>query len=84
MDIRSRVARVRTRDDFLRVMTDFLKEYRSREQFQTSVADYIESICSWVEDMDGYYRNMQLPLPSDHDVNWRVVADLLIAGTIYE
>ena len=39
-------------------------------------------ISSWVEDMEGYYVNMGLEMPSD--INWQFIANLFYVGKIYE
>jgi hypothetical protein len=43
---------------------------------------YLEAVAAWVEDMDGYYLNQGLPVP-EH-VNWKVLADILMAARVYE
>ena len=44
--------------------------------------DYLESIVSWVEDMDGVYDNLRLEKPEN--INWSFLATLFEAGKIYE
>jgi len=39
-------------------------------------------MAAWVEDMDGFYTNQGLPVPEKPD--WKVFADILMGGKIYE
>jgi len=43
---------------------------------------YLESIQSWIEDMDGYYINTKQDIPKD--IDWNLIATLLYVGKIYE
>ena len=46
---------------------------------------YIQAMRSWVEDMDGFYKNTAAPGEVDlSSVNWRVFADILMAARMYE
>jgi hypothetical protein len=47
-----------------------------------TLPDYLESMASWTEDMDGYYQNMGLPMPEN--INWKVFANILVAAKMYE
>jgi len=37
---------------------------------------------SWIEDMDGYYENMNMKLPEK--IEWNVFANVLMAARVYE
>jgi hypothetical protein len=39
-------------------------------------------MASWMEDMDGFYENMNKPCPDN--TSWSVLADILMAARIYE
>ena len=50
-----------------------------------TLGSYLEAMASWLDDMDGYYSNTkQLSLEEVSTVNWRVVADALMAARAYE
>lgn len=42
----------------------------------------IESMASWIEDMDGYYLNQKSSVPEN--INWAFVADIFMAVRVYE
>ena len=46
------------------------------------IFSYLMGVSSWVEDMEGYYVNMGLEMPSD--INWQFIATLFYVGKIYE
>lgn len=43
---------------------------------------YLEGIESWTGDMEGYYENTNVPIPDSP--SWRVMADILLAATMYD
>ena len=46
------------------------------------ITSNLEGICSWVDDMEGYFDNMHIEMPTD--IDWRFIATLFYAGKIYE
>jgi hypothetical protein len=46
-----------------------------------TVASYLRAMAAWVEDREGFYRANHID-PSD--VPWRLFADMLEAGAVYE
>ena len=61
--------------DFLRVLSKIDNEKRD-------IKDYLESVISWVEDMEGFYNNTNQNIPSN--INWSFIATLFYVGKIYE
>ena len=47
-----------------------------------SIQEYLESVSSWVEDMEGYYKNTNQEIPNN--INWDFIATLFYVGSIYE
>ena len=58
------------------------KEQKSEEWVNTEVTTYLDGICSWVEDMEGYFQNMNMDMPND--IDWKFIATLFYVGKIYE
>ncbi|EOA7290397.1 DUF7660 family protein [Proteus mirabilis] len=76
--------KINTREDFVQFLEllssnarDNLNEWENKD-----LPSYFESMISWVEDMDGYYLNQKLPIPEN--VNWKFIADILMAARVYE
>jgi hypothetical protein len=42
---------------------------------------FLDAIAAWVEDMDGYYQNLNKPIPV---VEWDIFGQILLAARIYE
>lgn len=62
---------------------DKINNIKSKEEWQNNtIEDYLAEIGSWIEDMEGYYENMNLPIPDNE--NWSFIAALLYVGKIYE
>ncbi len=71
-------------DDFIKFL-EVLKNdilINNDEWVNNNITSYLDSIYSWVEDMDGYYKNIGIEKPKD--INWKFIAMLLYIGKIYE
>ena len=75
---------VNSKDDFLKFMEQLKhdKQNNCGEWENTDIESYIEGIASWVEDMEGYYNNMNYEMPQN--IDWKFIATLLYIGKIYE
>lgn len=76
--------KVNTKEDFIEFL-EFLSSNAKNnlgEWENKDLPSYLESMASWIEDMDGYYLNQRLPIPEN--INWTFIADILMAARIYE
>lgn len=48
----------------------------------TDIQSYLEGIASWVDEMEGYYKNVGKNAPQN--IDWSFVATLFYVGKIYE
>ena len=71
------LGKIKNKEDFIK----FIEIYTSAIS-DLSVKDYLESVASWTEDMEGYYSNIGKEIPKN--INWDFIATLLYAGSIYE
>jgi len=69
---------IRSKKDFL----TFIKEYVISDNNPAQLNDYLKSIMSWVEDMDGFYNNIGQKRPDS--IDWSFIATLFYVGKIYE
>ena len=67
--------------DFINILFNDINE-NPEEWEDKSVNSYLESMQSWVENMEGYYNNTKQEIPQD--INWNFIATLLYVGKIYE
>ncbi len=68
---------IKDKKDFLKFMELFGKSIKN-----ISIQDYLESVSSWVESMEGYYKNTNQEMPEN--INWDFIATLFYVGSIYE
>jgi hypothetical protein len=47
-----------------------------------TLGSYLEAISSWTEDMDGYYKNMNIDYTKLNQ--WQIFANILVASKVYE
>ena len=75
---------IKNREDFIIFLEKLLEDFRKEKNWENNnLESFIEGMLSWVEDADGYYKNInQMEVLSNP--SWRLFADILIASTMYE
>lgn len=66
---------------FLNLLRDDL-ENDQKNWTNITLAEYLEAMSGWVEDMEGYYLNNGISIPEN--VDWKVFANILVAAKMYE
>ncbi len=81
---REEINNIDSKEKFIEFLNSLVIDFKnnSSEWENKTVDSYLEAIQSWVEDMDGYYKNMGDDLVNN--VDWQVIATILSAGKIYE
>lgn len=76
--------KIKTKTDFIDFLIDLKEDYlKNLSSWENKdIETFLEAMASWVEDMDGFYINQNLPVPAKPD--WKVFADILIGGKVYE
>ncbi|MDR1714980.1 MAG: hypothetical protein LBS20_03975 [Prevotella sp.] len=84
MDLAKEVAKVKDKQDFVDFIEILIKDLKenSNEWENKSLESFLEAMANWIEDMEGYYHNNNLPIPEN--INWNVFANVLIAAKMYE
>lgn len=80
----SDVRKIETREEFILFLKSLKNDYSENLSSweNKDIAAFLEGMASWVEDMDGFYINHRLPVPEKLD--WKVFADILMGGKLYE
>ena len=71
------LGRINSKEDFIKFMEIYVSTIND-----SSVKEYLESVLSWTEDMEGYYHNTKKEIPQN--INWDIIATLFYVGRIYE
>ncbi len=84
MKINKMIENVKSKEDFISFINRLSKDNQinNDEWENKDILSYLEGVSSWVEDMDGYYKNMKLDVPIN--IDWRFIATLFYVGKIYE
>ena len=72
------IDKIKNKNDFLA----FIKEFVISDDNQARLNEYLESMMSWVEDMEGFYKNTGKKIPDS--IDWSFIATLFYVGKIYE
>ena len=75
---------IRNRQDFLLFLEKFSAEAAKGSFANTSLPEFLAAMEGWIEDMDGYYTNMNQPFCDGETLTWRTLADILCAAAVYE
>lgn len=72
------------REGFLRLLRFLSLELRRNPNVweNRDLGSFLEGLTSWIEDMDGCYQNSGAEQPKN--INWRFMADALLAARSYE
>jgi hypothetical protein len=84
MELYKEVKNVSAKEDFLKFLGMLINDFKNNpdEWENKSVESFLEGMQSWVEDMEGYYENNNLPIPNN--IDWGFFANVFYAGKIYE
>lgn len=76
---------VLTKKDFAAFLDLLARNLRDHpeEWENATLGQYLQGLCGFVEGMEGYYSNAGIQLGTDRP-GWRVLADVLLAGRVYE
>jgi hypothetical protein len=75
---------VDNKEDFIKFVKFLRQELKNEPSYwqNTDLGSFLEAMAGWTEDMEGYYINNNLSVPSN--INWKFIADTLTAATMYE
>ena len=84
IDFNQKINEIHSKEDFVNFVELLVSNLKSNPEEWTNktLPEYLESISSWTEDMEGYYQNNSIPIPEN--VDWKVFANILIAAKMYE
>jgi hypothetical protein len=79
------IDQIKTREDLAAYLASLARRIQAGEAPTThhSVEDYLEAAGAWTGSMDGYFANVvKAPVPTQPD--WKMIAAILTAATVYE
>lgn len=84
MNISDILCSVDSKEEFMKFLDELRcdNEQREAEWENKDIKAYLEGVHSWVDDMEGYFRNMDMDIPKN--IDWKFIATLFYAGKIYE
>lgn len=84
MNIEESIKHIKSRQEFVNFVRDLKMNFSSDPESweNATLENFLEGLSAWTEDMDGYYKNNDLPMPTD--INWNIFAKILLAAKYYE
>ncbi len=78
------INKIKSKSDFLNFLQLYIKDFKeNKDSWENKTIDtFLEGMESWVEDMEGYYINMNMSVPEN--IDWKTFADILYASKMYE
>jgi hypothetical protein len=83
--VESLIPSLQTRSDFVKFLQQLQHDFTvNNPQWEnTTLDDFLEALSRYAEDIDGYYRNLHIPVDPEQP-SWRLFADMLLGARIYE
>ncbi|WP_444886544.1 DUF7660 family protein [Microbulbifer sp. JMSA008] len=84
LDLPNKLGEIKTRADFSSFILDVLEDFKNNASTweNTDLANFLEAMAAWTEDMDGFYANQGKGMPEN--IQWKVFAEIIYAARIYE
>ncbi|EHU1704571.1 hypothetical protein AXE41_RS06365 [Acinetobacter baumannii] len=86
--LNEKVQKINTKEDFLEFVQLLVNDLSKNQWENDNLADYLEGINSWVDDMDGYFENVRdydaLEKIKNNQLDWKILGKILLAATMYE
>ncbi|AEY67516.1 MULTISPECIES: hypothetical protein [Eubacteriales] len=84
MSVHEEIKTVKTKEDFINFLGKLATDKKNNpvEWENKAIENYLESIQSWIEDMEGYYVNNNIEVPKN--IDWNFFATVFYVGKIYE
>ncbi|MET4543440.1 hypothetical protein ABIE26_000745 [Pedobacter africanus] len=84
MNFEKIIENIKSKDDFTAFVGILMQDFQNNvgEWENRTVDTYLEAIQRYTEDLDGYFRNQNVPVPEN--VPWKVFAVILVAAKMYE
>ncbi len=75
---------IKTKNDLIKFIKELANEaaINSKNWENENLPSFLEAMASWIEDMEGYYKNQGEPIPIQ--LSWKTIGEILQAATIYE
>ncbi len=84
MIVDRKVEAVRTREDFIAFVESLARDVErgACDWENADLPSFLNAMAAWVQDMDGYYKNLGEPMPDPP--TWMTFAQILSAALVYE
>jgi len=85
MDINKIFEKIETKQDFEFFLGHLKKDFQSNKDDWENITlfDFLESLHAYTEDVDGYFKNMNIPFDREKPT-WKVFAQILLGAKVYE
>lgn len=82
--LEQRVHDIQSRDDFVHFVRSLVADLKDRpgQWPNQDLPSFLDGLAAWVEDMDGYFKNMGEPVPLHP--SWKTLGQMLLAARVYE
>ncbi|MEH7225003.1 hypothetical protein V7112_14435 [Bacillus sp. JJ1566] len=84
MELFEMVDNIKSREDLIKFINHLRMDLQNNraEWENITLEDYLEAMEAWVNDMNGYYLNLNQPMPKQP--SWKIIATILYASSAYE
>ncbi len=83
--LQDKIISVKSQQQLSSFIEELAKNYNDAPNLweNKDIPTFLNAMAAWVEDMDAFYKNNDLPY-DESNISWKNIADMLFAATIYE
>lgn len=84
VELHEQIEKVRSKEDLADFISALIRDFETNpgEWENNTLPRFLTAMEDWVRTMDNYYKNTGRP-PVQNPI-WRIIADILLAATMYE
>ncbi|GAB5410181.1 MAG: hypothetical protein BalsKO_25460 [Balneolaceae bacterium] len=85
IDIHEKAEQINSKKDFEEFMELFYQDFKinGKSWENYDLVSYLEALRAYSKDIEGYYKNMNIPFDSEKP-SWRNFAEILLGASVYE
>lgn len=87
-DFNEIISNIKCKQDLLNFIQLLIEDLHKNQWENNTLSSYLEGMEGWVDDMDGYFKNIKdyetLRKIENNEVDWKIFASILIASSMYE
>lgn len=85
MDVHELSNSIESKKDFESFLAHLLADFKNNanDWENNTLENFLEALHAYTKDVEGYYKNMNIPF-DENNLSWKIFAQLLLGAKVYE